>query len=126
MGHREAAGFEVESGETNNKEHRVHECVNDEDNQVETSKDETTTVTPDMPPRTLLEGEWTGQASGSSSKPTARKTTSASCNHPDSDKDVETRNPTTLPEDPGDAMDDDTRHPDEPTEPPDDAESARV
>ena len=34
--------------------------------------------------------------------------------------------PTTPPEDPRDATDDNARHPDEPTEPPDDTESARV
>ena len=37
-----------------------------------------------------------------------------------------TKNSPRLPEDPGDATDDDTCHPDEPTEPPDDAESMRV
>ena len=110
MGHREAAGDEVECGEMNDEVRRAHERVDDEDNQVETSEDETTTVTPHAPQSMSLEGEWIAQTSG----------------HPDSDENAETRNSTRPPKDPGDATGDDARHPDEPTEPPNDAESARV
>ena len=129
--HREAAGDGVKGGETNDKPCRAHERADDQDNRVETSEDETTTATPHAPPRTPLEGEWTGQASGGSSKPTARetKTASARCesrDHPDSGENAEMKNSPGLPEDPGDATDDDARHPNEPTKSPDDAESARV
>ena len=136
MGHREATGDNVESGKMNDEEHRAHGRVDDEDSRVETSEDKTTTVTPDTPPRTPLEGEWIGKTSGGGAAWTAHETnwptrysTSArgtSRDHPDLDEDVETRSPTGPLEDPGDAMDDDARHPDEPTEPPDDAESTRV
>ena len=127
--HREAAGDEVEGGEMNDEVRRAHKRVDDEDSRVETSEDETTTVTPDIPQSTPLEGEWIKQASGGSSKPTAHETTSTStrstlCDHPD--EDAGQTNPPRPTEDPGDATDDDARHPDKPTEPPDDTESARV
>ena len=131
MGHREAVGNEVECGETNDEVRRAHGRVDDKDSQVETSEDETTTATPDTPPRMSLKGEWIGNTSDGSSRLTTPKMKSASarnasCDHPLAAEDAETRNLTRPPEDPGDVTDDDARHPDEPTEPPDDAESARV
>ena len=117
--HREAAGDEVEGGETNDEVRRAHKRVDDEDSRVETSEDETTTATPHAPQSMPLEGEWIEQTSGGTAELTVRE-----LDHPD--ENAETRNLTRPPEDPGDATDDDVRHPDEPTEPPDDAESARV
>ena len=121
MSHREAAGDEVEGGETNNEIRRAHERINDQDSRMETSEDETTTATPCAPQSMPLEGEWIGQTSGGTAELTIHE-----LDHPDSGKNAETRNPTRLPENPGDVTDDDTCHPDEPTEPPDDAESTRV
>ena len=127
-----ATGEEAEGGEKDDDElRRAHERIDNEDSWVETSEDETTTVTLHAPPRTPLEGEWTGQASGGSSKPTARetKTASARCeshDHPDSGENAEMKNSPRPLEDPGDATDDGARHPVKPTEPPDNAGSARV
>ena len=123
--HREAAGDEVEGGETNDEVRRAHKRVDDEDSRVEMSEDKTTTATPHAPQSTPLKGEWIGQTSDHQSAKSA-SARSASRDHPDLDENVETRNSPRPPEDPGDATDDDVRHPDEPTEPPDDAESARV
>ena len=131
MSHREAAGDEVKGGETNDEVRRAHKRVDDEDSRVETSEGKTTTATPRTPQSTPLEGEWIGKTSGGSSELTApgmesASARSASCDHPLAAEDAEPRNPTRLPEDPGNATDDDARYPDKPTEPPDDAESTRV
>ena len=56
---------------------------------------------------------------------TSMSARSTSCDHPDSDENTETSNPTRPSEDPGDVTDDDARHPDEPTEPPDMPEGTR-
>ena len=88
--HDGATGDKVEGGE-----------MDDKDGRVETSEDETTTATPHAPQSMSLEGEWTGQASGGISKPTALET-----------------DPTRPSRDPEDATGDDERRPDAPTEPP--------
>ena len=139
MGHREAAGDEVEGRDSemdDDEPCRAHECVNDKRSRVEMSEDKTTMATPDAPPSTPLEGEWIGKTSGGGAAWTAPEmnwptrystsTRGASHDHPDSAEDAETRYSPRQPEDPGDATDDDAHHPDEPTEPPDNTESARV
>ena len=105
--HEGAMGDEVEGGETDDEVRRAHERVDDEDGRVETSEDETTTTRPHAPQSMLLEGEWTGQASGGISKPTA----------PEMD-------PTRPSRDPAGTTGDDERRPDGPTEPPDKPQGA--
>ena len=126
---------------------RVHEHVDNETSQVDTSKDETTTTTAGAPQSMSLEGEYIPQASDDSTELIVRKpdevkatqdqdqesTTSASArsaprDHPD---DASTRNPTRPSEDPGDVTGDDEHRPDAPTEPPNkpldkEVEGARV
>ena len=106
--HEVATGDEVKGGETDKDECRAHERVNDKDSRVEKSEDETTTMRPHAPQSMPLEGEWTGQASGGISKPTAPET-----------------DPTRPSRDPEDATGDDERRPDAPTEPPNMPEGMR-
>lgn len=89
--HELVTGDKVEGGETD-----------DEDSRVETSEDEIMATRPHAPQSMSLEGEWTGQASGGISKPTAPET-----------------DPTRPSRDPEDATGNDERRPDAPTEPPD-------
>ena len=130
---------EVESGEMANEDRRAHERVDEleETSRVETSEDEATTTTPDVPPRTSLKGECAPQASDGSAELTVHEpdeaeatrdqgnqppTTSASTpsvsrDHP---TDTETTtDPARLSENPVDMTGNDERRPDAPTEPPD-------
>ena len=107
MSHEVAMGDEVKSGETDNEVRQAHECVDDEDGRVETSKDETTTTRPHAPQSMLLEGEWTGQVSSGISKPTAPK-----------------MDPTRPSRDPAGVTGNDEHRPDRPTEPSDKPQGA--
>ena len=119
--HELATGDKVKGGETDDEDCRAHERVDDESSRVETSEDETTTMTPHAPQSMSLEGEWTGQASGGINKPTAPKMTSE--DHPDEDGGP--TNPTRPSRDPEDATGDDEHRPDAPTEPPNMPEGTR-
>ncbi|KAG8216606.1 hypothetical protein J3R82DRAFT_6793 [Butyriboletus roseoflavus] len=101
-----------------------------DDTGADNNEDETTS-TPDAPQSMPLEGECTGQSSGSSTGLTAREMTrpmktgasarSTSHDNHQPDKSNESR----LSEGPADTTGDDERHPDESTEPPDKPEGAR-
>ncbi|KAG8221649.1 hypothetical protein J3R82DRAFT_1929 [Butyriboletus roseoflavus] len=104
--------------------------VTTDDAGADNNEDETTS-TPDAPQSMPLEGECTGQSSGSSTGLTTREMTrptktgasarSTSHDHHQPDKSDESR----PSENPPDTTGDDERHPDESTEPPDKPEGAR-